>query len=91
MPLVQASKKTYKTIKGKISDTVADEIEPYLDWAGVSMDDFLEQAALVVFKHDADWKKKSMYTLRHSAGAEKYRTLKKWLNRIEARKSKKDK
>ena len=39
----------------------------------------------------ADWKKKSMYTLRHSAGAEKYRTLKKWLNRIEARKSKKDK
>ena len=35
----------------------------------------------------ADWKKKSMYTLRHAAGAEKYRTLKKWLARLEARKN----
>lgn len=37
----------------------------------------------------ADWKKKSMYTLRHAAGADKYRTLKKWLARMEARKNKK--
>ena len=32
----------------------------------------------------ADWKKKLIYTLRHAAGAEKYRTLKKWENRREA-------
>lgn len=32
----------------------------------------------------ADWKKKVIYTLRHAAGAEKYRTLKKWENRREA-------
>jgi hypothetical protein len=31
----------------------------------------------------ADWKKKVIYTLRHAAGAEKYRTLKKWENRRE--------
>jgi hypothetical protein len=29
----------------------------------------------------ADWKLRSIYTLRHAAGAEKYRTLKKWENR----------
>ncbi len=32
----------------------------------------------------ADWKKKVIYTLRHAAGAEKYRSLKKWENRREA-------
>jgi len=29
----------------------------------------------------ADWKKSSLYTLRHSAGAEKYRSLNKWKKR----------
>ena len=32
----------------------------------------------------ADWKKKSKYTLRHSAGAEKYRSLSKWEKRMPA-------
>ena len=33
----------------------------------------------------ADWKLRSKYTLRHAAGAEKYRTLKKWEKRAAAR------
>ena len=33
----------------------------------------------------ADWKLRSRYTLRHAAGAEKYRTLKKWEKRAAAR------
>jgi len=33
----------------------------------------------------ADWKLRSKYTLRHAAGAEKYRTLKKWEKRAVAR------
>ena len=33
----------------------------------------------------ADWKLRSKYTLRHAAGAEKYRTLKKWEKRAATR------
>ncbi|MCD6056299.1 MAG: hypothetical protein K0R12_1261 [Gammaproteobacteria bacterium] len=58
MPLVQPSAKTYEAIKGKVPTNVMREIELYLAWAGVSIDDFLEQAALMVFKQDLDWKKK---------------------------------
>ena len=32
----------------------------------------------------ADWKKKSKYTLRHSAGADKYRSLSKWEKKMPA-------
>ena len=39
----------------------------------------------------ADWKLRSKYTLRHAAGAEKYRTLKKWEKRAMARASNKNK
>ena len=36
----------------------------------------------------ADWKLKSIYTLRHSAGAEKYRSLTKWEKKMPAYKAK---
>ena len=36
----------------------------------------------------ADWKLRSKYTLRHAAGAEKYRSLKKWQKREEKKKNK---
>jgi hypothetical protein len=64
MPLVQSSAKTYQPIKGKIPSTVMEEIERYIAWAGVNLDDFLEQAALMIFKEDLEWKKQRKNHIR---------------------------
>jgi hypothetical protein len=50
---------TKTKLNGKeISTFVFNEIEQYCDWAGVKdIGVFIEEAALLVFKSDKDWKK----------------------------------
>ena len=51
---------------------------------GKSIDVFLNSGDVYIMSEKAvgaDWKLKSRYTLRHSAGAEKYRSLSKWEKR----------
>lgn len=52
---------------------------------GKSIDIFLDSGDVYIMSEKAvgtDWKKRSTYTLRHAAGANKYRSLDKWHKRV---------
>ena len=59
MPLIKKTDSQEKQeIKITLRKEILDTIDRYNEWAGVSSrNSFLEQAAMVVFQKDSEWKK----------------------------------
>lgn len=58
MPLIQKPQQVpeKKQLRVRMGKEIFNEIQSYCSWAGVELDYFLEQAALMVFEKDKHWK-----------------------------------
>lgn len=57
MPLITENKSKDVQFRVRMKQEVLDEVNEYIDWAGLSsINVFLEQAALYVLQKDKDWK-----------------------------------
>lgn len=61
MPIIQRPAEPPRREATKISldGEIFNEITAYCQWANITMDHFIEQAALIVFKKDKGWKEYS--------------------------------
>jgi hypothetical protein len=57
MALIKPSNRL-KTIEIRVPLDLVSEVDEYLIWAGVSMDDFVEQSFLITLEKDAEWIKR---------------------------------
>lgn len=61
MPLLKPTEKIEKTqLRIAVDKNLLEQMKQYCDWAGIKkVDDFVEQAALLVFAKDKDWRTKN--------------------------------
>lgn len=59
MPLIHKEQEIPKKgqVRVRLQNNVLDEMQAYCQWAGVTLDHFLEEAALFVFRKDKSWHK----------------------------------
>jgi hypothetical protein len=64
MPLIQRPQEPpqKEQIRVRLEKNFLSEIQVYCAWAEVSLDHFLEQAALFVFDKDKDWREQKKQT-----------------------------
>jgi hypothetical protein len=58
MPLIQKPQEPpqKEQIRMRLEKNLLAEMQAYCNWAGLSLEHFLEQAALLVFDKDKDWR-----------------------------------
>lgn len=58
MPLIQKPHEPPKKeqVRVRLEKSIMSDITAYCAWAGISLDRFMEQSALMVFDRDKEWK-----------------------------------
>lgn len=58
MPLIQRPPEPLKkeALKVALESEIFNEITAYCNWANITVDHFIEQAALIIFRKDKSWK-----------------------------------